>query len=113
MKNVAPLGNILNLEARRKGLLQMLFNYGNVYITIGGSNMVFEDVMKPDEVQQDIELRRVAYKERLERERELAERDRLAEYFAAYHNQAPELNAKLEKKKHRDTGGDAPDEPKG
>ncbi len=97
-RNVAPLGNILNMESIRKNPLQVLFNYGDVLISVGGSNLVFEDVVKPDEVQQDIEERRVALKQRLERERELAERERLAAYIADYHDQAPLLSAEQDEK---------------
>ena len=92
-KNVAPLDNILSMESRRQGLLQVLFNYGNVYITVGSSTMVFEDVMNPPAVQQDIERRRVARRDRQEQERMLAERDRLAEYFAMYHDSGEEFQA--------------------
>ena len=98
-RNVAPLVNILNLESRRKNPLQILFNYGDVLISVGGSNMVFEDVMKPDEVQQDIEERRMSLKQRLDHERDLAERERLAAYIADYHNQASSLTAEQEEKK--------------
>ena len=98
-RNVAPLGNILNMESRRKNPLQVLFNYGDVFITVGSANMVFEDVMQPDEVQQDIEERRVALKQRLDHEHELAERERLAAYIADYHSQAPSLSAEQEAKR--------------
>jgi hypothetical protein len=110
-RNVAPLGNILNLESRRKNPLQILFNYGDVFISVGGSNMVFEDVMKPDEVQQDIEERRMALKQRLEHERELAERERLATYIADYHNEAASLRAEQEEKKRQDQAGSQSGDP--
>jgi CRP/FNR family cyclic AMP-dependent transcriptional regulator len=98
-KNVAPLDNILSMEARREGLLQVLFNYGNVYITVGSSQMVFENVMDPSAVQQDIDRRRVARRDKQEQDQALAERDRLAEFFAMYHNQADELRQELEARK--------------
>ena len=97
-KNVAPLDNILSMEARREGLLQVLFNYGNVYITVGGAQMVFEDVMNPDAVQQDIDQRRVARREKQDQERTQAERDRLAEFFAAYHQNADSFRRELDEK---------------
>jgi hypothetical protein len=87
-KNVAPLDNILNLEARRDGFLQVMFNYGNVYITVGGAQLIFEDVMDPPAVQQDIDRRRVARREKQEQDRAAVERDRLAEFFAMYHTNA-------------------------
>jgi hypothetical protein len=109
-KNVAPLDNILNLEARRKGLLQVMFNYGNVYISVGGTQMVFEDVMNPDAVQQDIDQRRVARREKQERERTESERERLAEFFAAYHQNAPTFQAEMEEKAHKKESDLPPEE---
>ena len=62
--DIASLDNILHLEYERRGPLQVLFNYGNVFITIGGGKgMTFEDVFNPSAVQDDIERRRL---ERLE-----------------------------------------------
>ena len=58
--DIASLDNILHLEYERKGILQVIFNYGNVYITIGGGkDMIFEDLFNPSAVQDDIERRRL------------------------------------------------------
>jgi hypothetical protein len=95
-KNVAPLDNILSTESRREGFLQVMFNYGSVYITVGGAQMVFEDVMDPPAVQQDIDRRRVARREKQEQERAAVERDRLAEFFAMYHTNAEEFRDEQE-----------------
>ena len=95
-KNVAPLDNILNLESRREGFLQVLFNYGNVYITVGGAQLVFENVMDPPAVQQDIDRRRVARREKQDQDRAAVERDRLAEFFAMYHTNADEFRHEQE-----------------
>lgn len=100
-KNVAPLDNILTTEARREGLWENLFNYGNVYISVGGTQMVFEDVMDPPSVQQDIDRRRVARKDKQEADRVAAERDRLAEFFALYHTNAEEFRRDLDAKKQQ------------
>lgn len=97
-KNVAPLDNILNMEARRDGIFQILFNYGNVYITVGSSQMVFEDVMSPNDVQKDIDQRRMARRDKLEQDKNAADRERLSEFFAAYHQNASTLRAEMEAK---------------
>jgi uncharacterized membrane protein YdbT with pleckstrin-like domain len=109
-KNVAPLDNILNMEARREGLFQVLFNYGNVYITVGTSQMVFENVRNPDDVQQDIDQRRVARHEKQERERATAERERLSEFFAAYHQNATAFQEEIEEKKRHPQSDSPPGE---
>jgi hypothetical protein len=90
--DIASLDNILHLEYERKGPMQVLFNYGNVYITIGGGkDMTFEDVFNPSAVQDDIERRRL---ERITKKEEAsikAERDRMADWFAAYHHSTEDL----------------------
>ncbi len=41
--DIASLDNILSIEYKRIGILELLFNYGTVYITIGGGKeMPFE-----------------------------------------------------------------------
>ncbi len=104
-RNVAPLDNILNMEAKREGFLQVLFNYGNVYITVGGTKMVFENVVNPAAVQQDIDNRRVARREKQEQDRANAERDRLAEFFAMYHT---EFRGQTEDKSQETDSGKQP-----
>lgn len=84
-RKVASLDNILSTEYRRLNPLQVLFNYGNVYITVGGTQMVFENVANPAEVQQDIDQRRLARLERKRQAEAAAERERMAEWIAAYH----------------------------
>ena len=83
---VAPLDNILSTEYKRVGLMQVLFNYGNVYITVGGSELVFENVADPVTVQKDIDLVRMAMVARKTESENKVERDRLADWFAVYHN---------------------------
>lgn len=82
----APLENILSTEYKRIGLMQVLFNFGNVYITVGGSQLVFEDVADPPTVQKDIDERRIALIANQKDIETRAERERLADWFAAYHN---------------------------
>jgi hypothetical protein len=84
-KRVAPLENILSTEYKRIGLSQVLLNYGNVYITVGGAQIVFNDVSDPPTVQQDIDQRRIAIISQMKAAETQAERERLADWFAAYH----------------------------
>lgn len=87
----APLDNILATEYERAGVLQVLLNYGNVYITIGSTRMTFFDVFDPPSVQQDIDRRRMARVERKKQAELSDERNRVADWFAAYHRSAEEL----------------------
>ena len=84
----APLENILSTEYKRIGLLEVLLNFGNVYITIGGAQLVFEDVADPPTVQQDIDQRRIALIAIKKEAENRAERDHLADWFVAYHDNA-------------------------
>lgn len=85
--DIAALDNILSIEYERKGLLELIFNYGDVRITIGGGKqMVFEDVANPAAVQDDIERRRLERLASKEKEKERAERERFADWFAAYYH---------------------------
>ena len=90
-RNAAQLENILGTEYRRIGILGELFNYGTVYITVGGSKLAFEDVMDPASVQSDINRRRVARIEKKNQASVTAERERMAEWLATYHHSAQEF----------------------
>ena len=84
--DIASLDNILSIENRRIGILELLFNYGTVYITIGGGKqMAFENVFNPSAVQEDIERRRLEKITKKEQETIKAERERLVNWFAAYY----------------------------
>jgi hypothetical protein len=86
----APLENILSTESERIGLTGYLFNYGTVYITIGGANLDFQDVLDPTSVQADIDRRRetrVAMKREMEA---AAERERMSDWLLAYHENEAE-----------------------
>jgi CRP-like cAMP-binding protein len=87
--DIAALENILSIEYKRIGILQLFFNFGTVFITIGGGReMAFENVFNPSAVQEDIERRRLEKITKKEQETIKAERERTADWFAAYfHNE--------------------------
>jgi len=88
MRNAAQLESILGTLYERKGILGNIFNYGTVYITVGGNKLAFEDVVDPATVQSDIDRRRMARTQK-KREGEItAERERMAEWLATYHKNA-------------------------
>ncbi len=90
--DIASLDNILNIEYRRQGLMELIFNYGTVYITVGGGKqMAFEDVYNPSAVQADIERRRMERLAKIENDKIKAERERMADWFAAYYHSQEEL----------------------
>jgi len=90
-RKAAPLDGILSSEYKRNGLVEIIFNYGTVYIMVGGANFDFEDVADPPTVQQDI-IRRLAVKMQKKREADgAAERDKMAEWLAYYHKTIKEI----------------------
>ncbi|MBI2757359.1 MAG: cyclic nucleotide-binding domain-containing protein [Chloroflexi bacterium] len=90
-RRAAPLENILSMEYKRVGPAGYLFNFGTVEISVGGTKLAFEDVRDPASVQADIDRRRVA---RIAKKREAEaamERERIADWLAAYHENAREF----------------------
>jgi hypothetical protein len=90
-RNAAQLENILGTEYRRIGILGNIFNYGTVYITVGGTKFAFEDVIDPAAVQSDINRRRAARADKKRQAEVTAERERMAEWLATYHKSAQEF----------------------
>jgi len=86
-KKTANLDSILSLEHTRNGVIQLLFNYGNVTINVGEAKFLFRGVYNPDQVHQDV----ADYMEarvRKRREQEAArDRERMVDWLVTYHNQ--------------------------
>lgn len=100
-RNAAQLENILGTEYKRIGILGNLFNYGTVYITVGGTKLAFEDVMDPAAVQSDINRRRAARADKKKQAEVSAERERMAEWLATYHRSAQEFMDEENKKNRK------------
>ena len=97
-RSAAQLESILGTNYVREGILGNLFNYGTVYITVGGTKLAFEDVMDPATVQSDIDRRRMARKAKQDEARVSAERERMAEWLATYHRNARDFYNEEENK---------------
>jgi hypothetical protein len=100
-RNAAQLENILGTEYRRIGLLGNIFNFGTVYITVGGTKFAFEDVIDPAAVQSDINRRRAARADKKKQAEVSAERERMAEWLATYHKSAQEFIDEESKKNRK------------
>lgn len=90
-RRAASLENILSTEYQRIGLLGNIFNFGTVYILVGGSKLEFEDVYDPATVQSDIDRRRMARSAAKNAATAALERERMAEWLATYHMNSEEL----------------------
>lgn len=92
-RRAAPLDNILSTRADRIGFLGYIFNFGNVYISVGSAELVFEDVYDPVAVQLDVDMRRLAANARKQEAKDKAERENMAEWLATYHKNFGDSNA--------------------
>ncbi len=84
-RQVAPLRNILSIEFQRLGLIGLLLNFGTVYIRVGDTQLTFDEVFNPSEVQRDL-FNRLAdrlYKDRLAEVNR--EQQRIANWLEMYH----------------------------
>ncbi|MFN8435125.1 MAG: cyclic nucleotide-binding domain-containing protein [Anaerolineales bacterium] len=88
----AQIENILSTSYKRKGFIAYMFNYGTVHITVGGTQMAFEDVMDPAAVQADINRRRAQRIAKKNEDAGSADRERFATWIAAYHQHIGEFN---------------------
>lgn len=90
-KKTASLDSILSVEHDRKGILRLLFNYGDVVVNVGQTQFTFDGVANPDQVHQDIRAHMEA-RARKKRERELMqERERMMEWLSVYHEEEKNL----------------------
>jgi hypothetical protein len=90
-RNAAKLESILGTNYVREGILGNLFNFGTVYITVGGSKLAFENVMDPATVQSDIDRRRMERSAKQNEAKIAGERERMAEWLATYHKSAQDF----------------------
>ncbi|MFN8383873.1 MAG: cyclic nucleotide-binding domain-containing protein [Anaerolineales bacterium] len=87
----AQIENILSTSYSRSGPTAVLFNYGTVKISVGGTQMGFEDVMDPASVQADINRRRSARIAKKNEDAGKDDRERFATWLAAYHKNIEEF----------------------
>ncbi len=86
-KKTASLDSILSVEHERKGLLQLLLNYGSVTINVGQTQFIFQTVANPDQVHQDISTFREANLRKKQEQEFERERERMADWFSIYRKQ--------------------------
>lgn len=81
----APLKNVQSVEFGRRGIIGLFLNYGTILIKVGDSELIFENVPNPADVQREL-FKRLALRDYREKHAELeAEQKRVADWIAAYH----------------------------
>jgi hypothetical protein len=103
-RRTAPIENILSTNSQRTGFLGNIFNFGTVYITVGGTQLEFQDVLDPMTVQSDIDRRRMARTAAKNAAAAAIERERIAEWIAAYHRNADEFRAQEQQRDNPNPG---------
>lgn len=98
VRRAAPLDNILGTRYERLGILGYLINFGTVYIDVGSAQFAFEDVLDPAGVQADVDRRRLMREASKKEAERTAERNRMADWMAAYHRNVEELRLEQELK---------------
>ncbi len=66
----------------------MLFNFGTVYITVGNTQLTFNDVYQPSVVQQDIFNRMGKHAQQRDERQTMLERERVAQWFKVFQEEA-------------------------
>ncbi len=94
-RRTAQIESILSTEYKRIGLAGYLLNYGTVFITVGGTKLEFQDVLDPAGVQADINRRRMARLAKKSEDTANVERERMAVWLAAYHQNINEFDAPI------------------
>jgi hypothetical protein len=92
-RRATPLENILSIEYERRGIIPMMFNFGTVYITVGNTQLTFNNVHQPSKVQQDIFSRIGTHSQEQEDRQIRQERDRIAQWFKVFQEESQDLLA--------------------
>jgi len=100
-RRAAPLDNILGTRYERLGFLGYILNFGTVYIDVGSTQFAFEDVLDPAAVQSDIDSRRLARISAKKDTERTIERNRMADWMAAYHQNVEDIRREQELKNAR------------
>lgn len=98
----AQIENILSTSYKRAGFIEYIFNYGTVFISVGGTTMEFQDVMDPAAVQADINRRRAARILRKNEDAGKEDRERFATWIAAYHKNISEFEKPIKAPENTD-----------
>jgi len=97
-RRAAPLDNILGTRYERLGFLGYILNFGTVYIDVGSTQFAFENVLDPAAVQSDIDRRRLARISSKKDAERTTERNRMADWMAAYHQNVEDIRREQELK---------------
>lgn len=94
-RRAAQIESILSTSYKRDGFIAYIFNYGTVHISVGGTQLSFDNVLDPAGVQSDINRRRMVRIAKKNEDAGSADRDRFATWLAAYHQNLAEFDISI------------------
>lgn len=87
-KRTALLENILSIDYERPTLINLILNFGTVFIRVGEASLTFNNVFNPSDVQREIFERLYNKKLRKQQQEDETDQRRLAEWLEIYHQEA-------------------------
>jgi uncharacterized membrane protein YdbT with pleckstrin-like domain/CRP-like cAMP-binding protein len=84
-RRAAPLKNIQTIEYKRIGVFGLLFNFGTVFIRVGDTELTFDYVSDPSDVQRELFERFMQLSQQEKKARVEQENERMASWIEAYH----------------------------
>jgi hypothetical protein len=84
-RRVAPIKNIQSVRFERLGIFGLIFNFGTVYIRVGETELTFDQVFDPSEVQRELlkRIAEIAYKEK--QSAMASQKELVVDYLTIYH----------------------------
>ncbi len=90
----APLKNIQTIEYKRVGIWGLLFNFGTVFIHVGDTDLTFDFVSNPSEVQKELFERFMSSVLHEKKANIESDRQRMVDWMQAYQKVASESSEK-------------------
>lgn len=88
----ASLENIFSLEYSRNGIIEIIFNFGDVTINVGQTPFIFHGVADPAQVHHDVSHYIEEFNRRKKTVEATRERERMLDWLTAYSKQSELLN---------------------
>ncbi|NPV56585.1 MAG: cyclic nucleotide-binding domain-containing protein [Anaerolineae bacterium] len=92
----APLRSIQSVNFERQGLIGLMLNFGTVHILVGETDLTFDFVYNPSEVQREI-FKRFAERDYRDAQQQIhAEDERIMDWFEVYEHEQVGSNTDIE-----------------
>jgi hypothetical protein len=93
-KKTAPIKNIQLIRYKKNGITGLLFNYGTVFIRVGDEEFTFNNVHRPEDVQETLFIAKERYHKITKQMDDETDRRKAVEWIDSYHRVANDLRGK-------------------